>query len=410
MPTYTYEAATKEGKKVEGARAAENEKALARSLKQEGLLLLASREKGKGRGLGSFNFDAGDLIGRLRGVKLVDKMFFSRNLAVMINAGLPLTKALEASAEETTNPKFKRVIADVISSIIQGKTFAESLAPHSRIFNELYVNMIEVGETSGKLSLVLKLLSNQMKKDHDLRSRVKGAMMYPSIVIIALIGVGAMMMIYVVPSLTTTLKELGVELPLSTRLIIIVSDSIVNYSYLVIAGLAGFIIAAWKVLKSSPGKTIFDKLILKAPVFGPLSQKFNLARFCRTLAYLIASGIPIVRALEITSRVLGNVHYRAAVQGASVDIQKGKQLNEILREYTHLFHPIVIQMIKVGEESGKISDMLLRLALFFEEDVSNTTKNLSSIIEPILMVVIGAIVGFFAVSMLQPIYGSLGNL
>ncbi|MDZ4260034.1 MAG: type II secretion system F family protein, partial [Candidatus Sungbacteria bacterium] len=163
-------------------------------------------------------------------------------------------------------------------------------------------------------------------------------------------------------------------------------------------------------LKSKPGKQLFDRIILKMPIFGSLTQKFNMARFSRTLAYLITSGIPIVRALEITARVLSNTKYRMAVEQASHEIQKGKQLNEILHNSPDIFHPMVVQMVKVGEESGKISDMLLRLALFFEEDVNNTTKNLSTIIEPILMLIIGTAVGFFAISMLQPIYGSIGKI
>ena len=408
MSLRTYSAAKQDGTLVEGEREAENDRALAVALKAEGLLLL--RAQAADEKVSFFKFDMGELISRIRPVSLVERMFFSRNLGVMIKAGLPLTRALEASVEESSNPKFKKIILSVLDSVVKGKSFADSLRPHASAFNELYVNMVEVGEESGQLSLVMKLLANQMKKDHDLRSRIKGAMMYPAIIIVAIFGIGALMMVYVIPTLADTIKALGTELPWSTRMIIATSDFLQNYSLLAVGILAAVVFTIWRTLKSKPGKLMFDRIILKAPIFGMLVQKFNLARFTRTLAYLIASGIPIVRALEITARVLGNSKYRAAVEETAKEIQKGKQLNEILRRHSDIFHPMVIQMLKVGEETGKISDMLLRLAMFFEEDVNNTTKNLSTIIEPVLMLIIGAFVGFFAISILQPIYGSLGNI
>jgi len=408
MSLFKYSAAKQDGTLVTGEREAENDKALAVALKQEGFLLLRATpadQKTSWR-----KFDVNELISRIRPVSLVERMFFARNLGVMIKAGLPLTRALEASGEESANPKFKKVLNEVLAEVVKGKTFADALRPHPNVFNELYVNMVEVGEESGKLSLVLRLLSKQMKKDHDLRSRVKGAMIYPAIIICAIFGIGTLMMIYVIPTLAETIKALGTDLPWSTQMIIALSDFLQHNGILAAAIIAGVVFTAWRVLKTKKGQDIFGRIILKTPIFGSIVQKFNLAQFTRTLAYLITSGIPIVRALEITARVLGNVKYRAAVEEASKEIQKGKQLNEILHRNPDIFHPMVIQMIKVGEESGKISSMLLRLAMYFEEDVENTTKNLSTIIEPVLMLVIGAFVGFFAISILQPIYGSLNKI
>ncbi|MDP3769672.1 MAG: type II secretion system F family protein [Candidatus Sungbacteria bacterium] len=408
MPLFKYSAAKQDGTLATGEREAENDKALAVILKQEGLLLLRAEAPDKKKSF--FKFNVGELISRIRPVSLVERMFFARNLAVMIKAGLPLTRALEASSEESANPKFKKVLAEVLAEVIKGKTFADALRSHPNVFNELYVNMVAVGEESGKLALVLRLLSKQMKKDHDLRSRVRGAMIYPAIIICAIFGIGGLMMVYVIPTLAETIKSLGTELPWSTKLIIGLSDFLQYNGFLALGIIAGTVFTVWRVLKTKKGRDVFGRLILKAPIFGAIVQKFNLAQFTRTLAYLIASGIPIVRSLEITARVLGNVKYRAAVEEASREIQKGKQLNEILHRNPDIFHPMVVQMIKVGEESGKISDMLLRLAMYFEEDVENTTKNLSTIIEPVLMLMIGAFVGFFAISILQPIYGSLNNI
>lgn len=409
MINFTYSAAQKNGTIINGQKDAEDEKALAALLKQEGLLLLHAEERGASQGF-SLTLDVGKIFAQLFPIGLVDKMLFTRNLAVMVNAGLPLTRALDALAKEAENPKFQNVIEDLHSSITAGRSFAESLRAHTKVFGILFANMVEVGETTGKLSFVLKLIANQMQKDNTIRKRVKGAMMYPAIIITALFGVGALMMIYVVPTLTETLEELHVELPLATRIIIAVSNFMVAYALFLPFMAGGIIMIFWRLLKTKTGKEIFDILILKAPIFGKLVRQFNAARFCRTLSCLIMSGVPIVRSLEITASVLGNTLFRKATEEAAKGIQTGKQLHDILSTYPKVFRHIVIQMIEVGEETGKLSDMLLRLALFFEEDVANTTKNMSTIIEPILMLFIGVAVGFFAMAILQPIYGSLGNI
>lgn len=410
MPTFIYSAAERSGQTVKGERKAKDIKELAQTLKNEGLLVLEAKEKGKAGENLNFKFNLEELISRFRRIGLVDKMFFARNLAVMLGASLALTRALEAIIEETTNPRFKKIITDILNSVVKGKSFAESLRLHQNIFGDLFINMVEVGETSGKLTLVLGLLANQMKKDRALQKRVRGAMMYPAIILIALLGIGMLMMIYVVPTLTQTIKELNVPLPVTTVIIMAISNFILKYYLLVLIGILTVIFLFWKLLKTQKGKAVFDRLILKVPVFGPLTKKLNTARFCRTLFYLITSGIPIVRSLAITSSVLGNTLYKQAVRAASSEIQKGTQLNKILALYPDIFQPLVTQMISIGEETGKISNMLLRLALFFEEEVNSITKNLSTIIEPILMIIIGAIVGIFVVSMLQPIYSSLGNI
>ena len=405
MPVFSFSAAERNGSVHRGERESDSEKFLAQSLKAEGLFLLEAREK---KGISSINLK--DLLDRLRPVRIVERMVFTRNLGVMIAAGLSLTKALEALAHQTANLKFRKIIEDVDNGVVHGKSFADALRSHEKVFGVLFINMIEAGEASGKLVLVLKLLANQMKRDYELRRRVKGALIYPLIIVLALIGIGIMMMVYVVPTLSQTILELGVELPFTTKLIISISKYLVEYSLLAILVTIIFIAIVWRILASRTGRALWDRLVLRLPVFGALVREFNAARFCRTLAYLVTSGVPIVRSLEISSSVLGNTSFRDAAHMASIEIQKGKQLHDILAGYPKLFEPLIIQMVDVGEETGKISDMLLRLALFYEGDVTNTTKNLSTIIEPVLMVFIGSVVAFFAISMLQPIYGSLGNL
>lgn len=412
MPTYTYSAVKRDGTTVKGEQEAESQKILSQTLKSSGLFLLEAKEGGtlsQKTGLNlSFNFSA--VLARLKPIALVDKIFFTRNLAVMIEAGLPLTRALNALAQESNNSKFKKIIEEIMDMVIKGRPFNEALKTHPKVFGDFFISMVEVGETTGKLTMVLKLVANQMKKDYNLRRRVRGALIYPAIIVTALIGIGAMMMIYVIPTLSDTITGLGVELPTSTKVIIAISNFMVAYTLWLGIGLILLIAAFWRFIHTEYGKQIFDRINLRLPIFGPLILKFNEARFSRTLAYLTGAGVPIVQSLEITSRVIGNTLFKNATKKASEEIKKGSPLHEILEAYPNIFRPLMIQMISVGEETGKISDMLLRMAIFFEEEVNDTTKNLSTVIEPLLMIVIGVIVGFFAVSVLQPIYSSLGNI
>ncbi|MBI3630973.1 MAG: type II secretion system F family protein [Candidatus Sungbacteria bacterium] len=408
MISFLYSAAKRDGQTVRGEREAESRNALAAALRQEGLLLLDASVKGGLVALGTAGVS--DLLARIRPISIIDKMFFTRNLAVMIAAGLPLPRALEASGEESSNPKFKKIMADIEASVVKGTSFAEALRPHEHVFGALFIHMVEVGEASGKLTLILKLLGNQMKKDVALRRRVRNAMMYPAIVLAAVFGIGTLMLLYVVPTLTATIEGLGGTLPLTTRLIIATSKLLVEYGLFVLAGIILIAVLIWRFLKTMQGKEWFDRVVIRTPLFGPLVQKFNTARLCRSLSYMLTAGVPIVQSLEITSRVLGNSVYEDAVREAAKGIEKGKELHMLLALHPHIFGPLVNQMVAVGEETGQLSAMLLRLAIFFEEDVADTTKNLSTIIEPVLMLIIGAVVGLFAVSMLQPIYGSLGNI
>jgi len=404
---YTYTAVDKNGQSSSGEREAENERDLAGKLKNEELFLLEAREK-KRSVRGSFSVSA--FISRFRGVSLVERMMFSRNLAVMIGAGLSLTKALKASEKQTANQKFKALISGLRESVLKGKSFNEALALHEKTFGPLFIHMIESGEASGKLEYTLKLLARQMKRDHDLISKVRGAIIYPAVIIFALVIVGALMMIYVVPTLTATFRELNISLPPTTLFIIITSEILINYYLLILGLIPVAVYAVTLFLKTERGKRYQSTVAIRLPIFGALIRKFNAARFSRILSALLSSGLPIARSLEITSKVLGNVHFKNSILKASLEIQKGRNLSAILGERPELYPPLVTQMLEVGEETGTLSRMLLRLALFYESEVSSTTKNLSSIIEPLLMIIVGTMVGFFAISMIQPIYSGLGGL
>lgn len=406
---YTYTAINRAGQTITGESEAENEYDLGMRLKKEELLLLGATRPGSSNSAfrGAWFSDMLQKFGR---VSLVEKMTFARNLAVMIGAGLSMTKSLEALRDQTEHALFKRMIERILNEVTEGKSFADGLREFEDTFGILFVNMVASGEVSGKMEGVLKLLARQMKRDYDIRSKVRGAMIYPAIIVSFLVIVGVLMMVFVIPTLTATFTELGIELPLLTRVIIGASNFLINFWWIALLAFMLFAFGSYRALKTAVGKRLFDRAVLKFPIFGPLLRKFNSARMSRTLASLIASGVEITKALTITASVLGNSLFRDAVGRAAEEIQKGKQMNAILKAYPKLFPPLVVQMVSVGEETGTISRMLLRLAIFYEGEVSDTTKNLSSVIEPILMIVIGGVVGLFAVAIMQPIYSGMGGL
>lgn len=410
MPQYFYTAKSLKGESQTGILEAKDEYQLARILRQQDLILIKAEleeEKLKKRPRLQFG---GWVLPFLGGVSLVEKMMFTRNLQVMIAAGLPLPRAMETLALQTKSKKFKEAILNVKEEITKGKSFSDSLTRFPRVFSELFQSMVRVGEESGTLEEALKVLSSQMEKQHELSSRIQGAMIYPAVIICAMIGIGILMLIMVVPQLSATFKELNIELPLTTRIVIGLADFLVKKWYLFILIVIFIAFLFWQAMKTKIGKRILDDLILKIPIISPIVRKSNAAYTARTLSSLISAGVPIVRALEITAGTLGNIQYKTALQEAGEQVRKGGKLSEALRPFENIYSIMVIQMIAVGEETGETSSILAKLADFFEEEVGNATKNLASVIEPVLMLIIGAVVGFFAVSMIQPMYSMLGTI
>ena len=402
MPKFLYKIRTTEGETKTGMQEAKTDKDLAHALTSQGYHIISLEEAGK-KEKKQISFSFGS-------VSLVEKMIFTKNLSVMIGSGLSLSKALDVLAEQTKSEKFRKIIKAISSDIQKGEQLGVSMAKHKEVFPDLFVNMIKVGETAGNLKEVLLSLAEQMKKDHDIISRVKGALMYPGIILTAMLGIGTLMMIIVVPSLAATFNDLGAELPASTQFIINFSDFLVNYWYIALIGLVVIAYLFRMMLKTQNGKKIFDGLLLKMPVFGNLSRQLNSARFARTFSTLVDAGVSIVDALDIISSTLTNYHFSESLKNAAKEIQKGRQLNEVLKDYGKIYPPLVVQMVEVGEETGALTKVLSELADFYEEEVDNVTRNMSTIIEPILMVFIGAAVGFFAISMITPMYSMLDNI
>ncbi len=344
----------------------------------------------------------------LQTVSLKDKIFFIQNLKVMIKGGLSLGKSLDAISSQVSNSYFKKVLIGISTNVQAGTGFAKSLEKYPKVFDDLFVNMIKSGELSGNLEDVLDKLHIQMKRDHDLLSKVKGAMVYPAVVVVAMFGIGAAMMVLVVPKLITVFEEFDADLPVTTKMLIALSKFITNNGLLVLIGFVVFIVLFIKYYKSKSGIKFFHKFFLKLPVFSGIVKKVNLARFCRTTSSLLKTDISIVQSLEITSMVVGNYYYRKALLDASKKITKGLQINKVLSAYPKLFSPTVLQMLKVGEESGSVDTTLDEVAQFYEEEVNQIMETLPSIIEPVLILILGLGVGAMAVAIIMPMY-SLGQ-
>lgn len=396
---FNYRAKKISGEEKKGVLEAKDKFELSKLLREEGYTLVSCKES---KSEGGLDFLTNITI--LGSVSVADKMIFARNLSVMMGAGVSAPRAMEVLSRQTTNKVFKKTIMEVGENIQKGVSLSDSLAKYPKIFSPLFVAMVKVGEESGKLSESLKIISDQLERDHGLMKKVKGALIYPSIILVLMIGIGILMLIYVVPTLVANFAEMDLELPTSTKVIIFLSNFITGHLIVFLLTLAAIIFGGISFTKSKFGKRILDTVFVKMPIISGLVKKFNAARTSRTLASLISSGVNIVETLSITSEVLQNHNYKEVLDKAKADIQKGTLMSASFKDAVHLYPPLVGEMMAVGEETGKLGEMLNRLADFYEEEVSVATKDLSTIIEPFLMVIIGIFVGFFAISMIKPMY------
>jgi type IV pilus assembly protein PilC len=337
-------------------------------------------------------------------VKQDEVVMFTRNLSAMLKAGLPMSRALSVAERQTKNQRFKVTLHTLIDRLNQGTPFHEAIGAFPKIFPSLYVSMVHAGEEGGTMADALGILAIQMERASNLKKKIKGAMIYPMIVIGVMTLIGILMMIYVIPTLTKTFREMNAELPASTKLIMSISDLFANHAFLTIGSFIGGIVLFVSFLKTKVGGRIFDWVVVRIPIIGTMAKETNAARTSRTLSSLLASGVDVIGSINITKDVVQNSYYKDILAEAAVRVEKGKPLSEIFIEREDLYPVLVGEMIAVGEETGKISEMLQELAKFYENEVEQKTKDLSTIIEPILMVVIGGAVGFFALAMISPIY------
>lgn len=403
MPNYNYIAKSLEGKRKKGQKQAKNKADLARLLKSEGFFLISAEAQKKTKKKMEISIGFGK-------VSLTEKLMMTRNLQVMISAGVSLPKALDVLTLQTKNKHFKRVLAEMKEEIIKGVALSVTVAKYPKIFPEIYSSMLKVGEQTGKVEEILGILAIQLERNYKLRAKVKGAMVYPLVIIGAMILIGIVMLVKVVPQLSETFQELGIDLPLMTRFVIALGSFFVTYWYVVILFLAGIPFLTIALARTKSGKRFLDGLFLRIPILLSLLKKINCAYTSLALSAMIKGGVPIVTALEISSGAVNNVYFKDALNTSAKEVQKGKKLSIAMSAFPNLYPQLFLQMLKIGEETGKTSDMLIKLADFFEEQVNNTTENLSSIIEPVLLIIIGAMVGFFAIAMVQPMYSIMEGM
>lgn len=400
MSEFVWEARARSGELRKGVMDADDEPAVQARLRSQQLMPTKIKKKSK-----AFSLSIGT------GVDLKEVVTFTRLFATMIDAGLPIVQCLDILCNQTDNKAFSVVLRDVKANVEQGATFSDSLRRHPKIFDALYVNLVQAGEVGGILDTILNRLAVYNEKAIKLRRQVRGAMVYPSAVLIIFTGVLSILLGWVIPSFKTIFKDLGSEddLPWLTQVVITVSETFIGYLPLVILAGIGTAVAIGYIYKRPAGKRFFHRMFLKSPVVGNVLRKVAVARFTRTLGTLLASGVPILDALEIVAKTSGNMVVEEAIMYARAKISEGKNMAGPLME-TNVFPPMVVQMVGVGEQTGALDAMLGKIADFYEEEVDVAVAALTSLIEPIMMVGIGGTVGVVLIAMYLPIFSIAGKI
>jgi type IV pilus assembly protein PilC len=400
MAEFVWEARARTGEVRKGAMEAESEDAVNQRLRAQQLQPTKVKKKAR-----EFNFQLGS------GVSPKDIVTFTRLFATMIDAGLPIVQCLDILQGQTDNKIFANVLRDVKSSVEQGATFSDSLRRHPKVFDHLYVNLVQAGEVGGILDTILNRLAVYIEKAMKLKRQVRGAMMYPAIVIVVFFGVLSILLIFVIPGFEKMFKDFGAkdELPVLTQMVMAVSRGFVGNILWVFLATIGLLTGLNYYYRTTSGKRRIHGLMLKAPVLGPVMRKIAVARFTRTLGTLLASGVPILDALEIVAKTAGNMVVEEAIFYARARISEGKNMAQPLTE-TGVFPPMVVQMVGVGEQTGALDTMLNKIADFYEDEVDVAVSAMTSLIEPVMMVGVGGTVGVVLIAMYLPIFSIAGKI
>ena len=398
---FTYTAKDSEGKTKTGFVEAASTDQAAEILRSRRLVPTEIKEKQ----VSSFTL----LLKKLRGVSEEEKTVFTRQLATMVAAGLPLARALEILVGQTRNPRFHEILSASLRDIQVGVSLSSSLEKHEGVFSRVYISLVRAGEASGALDNILLRLAENQEKQREFKGQTKGALIYPAIVVVGMVAVFIMMMTFVIPKLTDMYKDLGANLPLPTKIMIGISGLFTNFwwAMLLLVGVTAF--GSWRFSQTSQGRYFLARFTLRLPIVGPISSQSQLAELTRTLGLLISSGVPILTALDISKGALSNVLYLEAIERASVSVEKGTPLSAAIKN-DPLFPSSLGQMMEVGEETGKVDEVLAKISKFFESEVDQSVKNLSTALEPIIMVLLGVMVGFLILSVILPIYSLTGQL
>lgn len=399
MPAFVWKGKTRDGKAVSGERVADNKEAVMALLRREQILVSSVKEKGKEVALPKLG----------GGVSSKDLAVFTRQFSVMIDAGLPLVQCLEILGTQQENKTFAKILQQTRMDVEGGATLADAMRKHPKAFDELYVNMIAAGEAGGILDTILKRLAVYIEKNVKLKSQVKGAMVYP-VAVLSIAGIVIAVILWkVIPTFASMFEGLGAQLPLPTRIVIAMSNWFVRLlPFLVIAIVAG-VIAFKRYYATYGGRRVVDRMMLKLPVLGVLLRKIAVARFCRTLATLVSSGVPILDGLEITARTSGNAIVEDAIMAVRKGVESGLTIAQPLKD-SGVFPPMVVQMIGVGEQTGALDAMLSKIADFYEEEVDQAVANLLTLMEPVMILFLGVTVGGIVISMYLPLFDLISKL
>ena len=401
MPTFTYTVRTAAGATQRGQIDAADRRAAALALRQRQLIVTSLRARPRDLTI--------NLPGLTGGVAAQDLVVFTRQFATMISSGLPLVQCLDTLGRQTPNRRLAEIVTQVKADVEAGASFTEALRRQPRVFGDFYVNMVEAGEAGGALDTILTRLAVYLEKSRALRGKVRGAMAYPAAIVAVAVLVMIFMLLYVIPIFADLFESFGGALPAPTRLVMALSSGVKSVIlYVIVAAVA----AAWafrRFRRTANGRRLVDATLLKAPVFGSLVEKVAVASFARTLATLLSSGVPILDGLAITARITGNKVMEDAVLTAIERIKQGSTIAEPLRDQT-VFAPMVVQMIEVGENAGALDAMLNKIADFYDDEVNHAVEALTSLLEPLLMVVLGALIGFMLIAMYLPIFEMAGTL
>lgn len=408
MAEFRYEAKDASGKRQDGTLSAGSADEAASDLSKRGLTVVAvtpvagGTRKAEGGALASFL--SGKVTAKSARVKLKELVIFTRQLATMISAGIPLLECLEILCEQTENPGFKAVLEEIVLDVRSGTDMSSALAKHPRVFEDIYVNMVRAGEVSGQIDEILVRLAEYQEKTQKLRQQITSAMTYPVISLILIFGIVLFLLLVIIPKFKEIFASMGVELPFITMALLACSDFLIDEWYIWVPGAIGVFMGTKLYLKTTIGRRQSHWLQLFAPIFGPLFKKVAISRFTRTFATLISSGVPILGALEIVASTSGNVHIEELVMQASESVRQGDTLASPLATKPKIFPPMVTRMIAIGEKSGALEQLLMKISEFYDDEVEAAVEQLTSLIEPIMICIMGVLVGGMVLAIFLPIF------
>lgn len=339
-----------------------------------------------------------------------DKMLFAKHLSLMIKAGLPLSEGVETVKEQINSSQFQEILEKISRNLTSGLSLGEALSVFPNSFGSFFINIIKVGESSGTLQKNLEYLAEHLRKSYNLRKKVVGAMIYPAIILVSTFGLAIAMSVFILPKLIPLFESLKVELPLPTKILLAIVTFLQNYTLYVVIFLVGLLVSIVLLFRLKSVRRGWHKVIIKSPVFGKISQNLNMSLFSRTFGVLLQSGVPVLEALEITAETTGNLVYKRSLREAGQRLRSGNSISSYLVTRGDVYSSSFIKMVSVGERTGNLEDTLLYLADFYEQEVDSTTKQLSDVLEPLLLVMIGLVVGFIAISIIMPIYDITSGL